>query len=253
MSEIWSCGGGTQSCCIGALIIQGKLPKPDWSVIADTGRETKTTWDYLHKVLNPALEKVGVTVEIAKAADLCYNSIAPFWRTGQLLIPAYTSANGDGKLSAFCSAKWKQEVTDRWLRSKGVAAKDARKWLGYGKEEQRRWVKCMQSEDFKSGLIRLPLVHDVPLNRHECQVVIKKMGWPTPPRSRCWMCPNQSNEEWKSLSSEEFGKAVEFEREIQKQDPEAWLHPEKKPLDTVNFESPDELFSRPCDSGTCFV
>lgn len=28
--QVWMCGGGTQSVAIAALIVQGKLPKPDF-------------------------------------------------------------------------------------------------------------------------------------------------------------------------------------------------------------------------------
>jgi hypothetical protein len=36
MIEVFSSGGGTQSACISALIVQGLLPKPDIFAIADT-------------------------------------------------------------------------------------------------------------------------------------------------------------------------------------------------------------------------
>lgn len=52
---IWNSGGGTQSAAIAALIVTGKLPKPDLAVIADTGRERSSTWDYLDRHIAPAL------------------------------------------------------------------------------------------------------------------------------------------------------------------------------------------------------
>ena len=58
----FSTGGGTQSTCIAALIVQGKLPKPDFVVIADTGREMPTTWQYLDAVTRPALKAIGVEI-----------------------------------------------------------------------------------------------------------------------------------------------------------------------------------------------
>ena len=39
MTNIWNYGGGAQSCAIAVLILQGRLPKPDFAVIADTGRK----------------------------------------------------------------------------------------------------------------------------------------------------------------------------------------------------------------------
>ncbi len=54
MTAVWSCGGGTDSAAIGAMIVQGTLPKPDLAVIVDTERERSST---------PRLADVGVTIE----------------------------------------------------------------------------------------------------------------------------------------------------------------------------------------------
>lgn len=62
MYEVFSSGGGTQSTCIAALIVQGRLPKPDFMVIADTGRECSSTWEYMDAVIRPAMATVGVEV-----------------------------------------------------------------------------------------------------------------------------------------------------------------------------------------------
>lgn len=59
-ANVWSYGGGTQSVAIAALIIQGRLPKPDYAVIADTGMEKQSTWDYMDNVTNPALKSIGL-------------------------------------------------------------------------------------------------------------------------------------------------------------------------------------------------
>lgn len=70
------------------------------------------------------------------------------------------------------------------------------------------------------------------------------------------MCPNHNDHEWRIIKNErpdEFAKAVEIERQIQAVDPDAWLHKSCVPLDQVDFTQPADLFSRPCDSGVCFV
>lgn len=46
--EVFSYGGGRQSAGISALILQGRLPKPDLVIIADTEKEKDTTWQYLN-------------------------------------------------------------------------------------------------------------------------------------------------------------------------------------------------------------
>jgi len=56
---VWSSGGGVQSSAIAALICQGKLPKPDLAVMADTGREYSPVWDYMNEYVIPDLRKAG--------------------------------------------------------------------------------------------------------------------------------------------------------------------------------------------------
>jgi 3'-phosphoadenosine 5'-phosphosulfate sulfotransferase (PAPS reductase)/FAD synthetase len=89
-SEVWSCGGGTQSVAIAALICQGRLPKPDVSVIADTGYEKQSTWDYYESVLKPNLSKVGVDlVRVTRAEWACDWGKGLFATSGDLLMPAF--------------------------------------------------------------------------------------------------------------------------------------------------------------------
>lgn len=263
--QVWSCGGGTQSCAIGALIVQGKLPKPDVCVIADTGRETRATWEYLDSVLNPAMRSVGLEIIRITAQEwaprLASNSLFDLNRCKDVLIPAYSTQNVapggiPNKLKNFCTGGWKVEVIDSWLSKViGITRSKNVKWIGFSRDEQRRIVKMQIGNEFKKGLIRFPLL-EVGLTRRECIQLVESMGWPTPPRSSCWMCPNHSDHEWRKQIAErpdEFQKAVELEREIQKIDPDAWLHRSCIPLDQVDFSQPEDLFSRPCDSGMCFV
>lgn len=252
--HVWSCGGGTQSVAIGALIVQGRIRKPDIAVIADTGMEKQSTWDYLDFTLRPALASVGVEIHRVKRSEWA----APwakelFASSGQALVPVFTTESGRvGKLPAYCSSGWKKEVVDRWLsNAHGITASKRVKWLGFSFDESRRWVKHHGKDD-----VWLPLVDGVRMKRHECVRLVESMGWPTPPRSNCWMCPNQSDDEWREVKCnrpEEFQRAVEVEREIRKQDPHAWLHKQCVPLDKVDFSKPQMEFARACDSGECFV
>lgn len=258
-TEVWSCGGGTQSCAIAALIIQGRLPKPDISVIADTGREMPTTWLYLDSILRPALAEVGVKIHrISTAALATPRGRDMFATSGQLMIPAYTNQSGeDSKLGAFCSGAWKQEVVDRWLSVEcGKTRTQVRKWIGYSFDEDRRVLRCQGGKEFKSGIVRLPLVQDVPLRRHEAISVVQGMGWPKPPRSRCWMCPNQSDMEWAEVKTDYpqlFAEAISLDEWIRKRDPHAFLHSSVKPLREAELDPKEDLFSAGCANGECFL
>lgn len=115
----------------------------------------------------------------------------------------------------------------------------------------------MNGEAYLAGLIRFPLIHDTPMRRHQSIALVEKMGWPTPPRSACWNCPNQTDGEWRDLKTnhpDEFAAACALEIEVQKVDPFAWFHVSCVPLSEVDFTAPDDLFAdRACSSGGCFT
>lgn len=260
MIEVFSSGGGTQSACIAALIVQGRLPKPDLAVIVDTERERGSVWEYHDQVVVPALASVGVRLHRISCRDYGYNQDSLFNNKGTLLIPAFTNQSGTvGKLPTYCSTYWKIDAVKIWLRREHkIRHGQARKWIGFSLDEARRYTRMALGKDGIRGLIRWPLIHDVPLRREQAIQEVEKMGWPTPPRSACWMCPNQSDHEWRDLKANypaEFQKAVELEREVRARDPFAFLHESCVPLDEVDFSTEPELFdsAAQCNSGMCFV
>lgn len=243
-TQIWSSGGGTQSAAIAVLILSGRLPKPDWAVIADTGRETGETWDYLDRIVNPALSDVGLKVERLPCSD-----VPSVFENATLLLPVF--ATGHVKFRAFCSSHWKREVVKAAAAERGLLP--AVNWVGISTNEMQR-VRVPRCANWQ---LRYPLVFDVPLSRSACRQLVCDFGWPEPPRSSCWMCPNRSNSEWIHLRDnrpDEFLSAVALEREVRASKPDVFFHRSLVPLGEVDFSRPDEqlgLFG--CESGACFV
>lgn len=256
--EVFSSGGGTQSCCISVLILQGKLPRPDYVIIADTGREMPTTWQYLDDVVRPAFSKIGLEIYRVKKDDFA----SPWGRglfatSGDLMIPAYSNQSGDvSKLSAFCSGAWKSETITRWFSiTQGFTRSKYRKWIGFSFDETVRILRMQKGKEWKSGLIRFPLV-EIPTRRHEAIKIVKKFGWPEPPRSRCFDCPNQSDKEWhqvKTIFPLLFKAAINRDEEIRKTDAHAFLHSSVAPLKDADLNPEEDLFSAGCASGECFL
>lgn len=262
MTNIFSNGGGTQSIAISALIIQGLLPRPDFTCIVDTGRERSTTWQYLDAVIRPEFEKIGLEVHRIRKSEwgskpehgidwLSHNG-------NTVLLPAFTNQFvKPGKLSGFCSKTWKVETQERYCRKVlGVPTREQRKWIGFSLDETRRAVKMMAGEEYKAGRIYFPLIHGVPLRRHQAIRLVESMGWPTPPRSACWNCPNQTDNEWRDLKVNhpgEFRMACELEIEVQKIDPEIWFHKSCVPLSQVEFPEVNEDLFPTCELGGCFT
>jgi len=249
ITSVWSSGGGVQSAAIAALIVSGKLPVPDYAAIVDTNREKSSTWEYMDAVIKPALYTVGCDLIRIDKREFATVDLYGGKNKSSLLIPAFTTRGGDiGKLPGYCSNEWKYRPLQRWLRKHGV--NQAEIWMGISVDEKSRasfpkgaWTK------------RYPLI-ELRMNRGDCVALVDKMGWPTPPRSSCWMCPNHQQGELRDIKEnypKDWEKAVTFEKYIQKKDPDVWLHPDAKPLNECDISEKNESMFTQCASGLCFT
>jgi len=225
-SIVWSCGGGIQSTAIAALILTGELPKPDYSVIVDTGYERRSTWDYVYSTLIPRLRDIDVELQIIKTIDYADNAL---FYNGCLLIPAYEKRT-DGstvRYRTMCNGVWKTKVIRRWLREQGV--EKCITWLGISQDEERR----RQKDAVKWNRSVYPLL-EKKLNKDRCIYLIAKAGLPMPPRTSCLICPGMATEEWQDIKENykaDWGRAVGIEKQIQKVKPDTYLHYSLHPLE----------------------
>lgn len=226
--QVLSYGGGVQTVAMVALVLRGVLPRPERIVIADTSREKSSTWDYLDKIVQPALGREGMRVEVAKH-DL--STVDLYAHNGDLLLPVYTRT---GKLPTFCSNEWKKRVVQRWLRTQGVDQCDV--WIGFSTDESTRYEKARHDTGW---YVRTFPLYDMGLSRADCLSIISDMGWPEPSPSACWMCPNMTDPEWLQMKRDypaDFQKAVELEREVQEWDGDMWLHERRQSIELVEFD-----------------
>lgn len=249
MIEVLSYGGGRQTVAACVLIKRGVIPRPDRIVIADTGRENPSTWEYLEEHTRPMMRSVGLEIEIAPRS---FATVDLYAHNGDLLIPVYTAT---GKLSAFCSNEWKAYVARRHLRDSGENG--ANFWIGFALDETNR-IKKEKPGPWRK---RYPLA-ELCLTKQDCKEVILSDGKPLPPPSSCFMCPNKSNEEWRMIRDfypESFEVACCLDEEVRAEDVASgrsgvWLHHSRTPLRTADLEASDRREgSRQCSFGHCFV
>jgi hypothetical protein len=240
--DILSYGGGVQTIAMCVLVAQGKLPRPDYIIAADTGREMPTTWEYARDYAAPLLARVGLDLHIAPH-DLA--TVDLYGKNGDLLMPMFTKT---GKLSTFCSGEWKARVVERYARTVlGVGNYTA--WLGFSLDERRR-IKGREGK-------RFPLI-DMNLTRVDCLTIIESAGLPIPPKSRCFMCPHQHNAEWREVRARPdlWSVALEIDDEMREADERGavYLHPDRVPLALANLDAEDRGEpSRQCGLGLCYV
>ncbi len=250
--QLWSCGGGRQSAGIAALIVQGRLPKPDHVAMVRIEWEFKRVWPYVDAYIRPALELLGIPFTAIPRADY---ATVDYWGGSNGLIPllpVYTNQSGKpSKLSEYCSGEWKREVVKRWAAEQpGWKARGIDNWVGISHEERHRrrapralWI-----------VPTYPLLDMIPMHVSSCLEAVEQVGWPEPPRSRCRHCPNQSDAEWAELTPDEWEAACDLDEHLRTIDPHAYLHKQMVPLRSVVLNPADDnggLFGG-CSAGTCY-
>lgn len=250
--QLWSCGGGRQSAGIAALIVQGKLPKPDHAAMVALEWEMRVVWPYVNRYIKPALESLGVPFSAVPRAKYATRE---FWGGADgrsLLLPAYSDFSGKpSKLPEYCSGEWKRDVVLRWAAEQADwKTRGVDNWVGISFEERqrrrgprRRWLRPVY-----------PLLDMRATTVSGCLMAVQAVGWPEPPRSRCRHCPNQSDAEWLQLSVAEFEAACALEDEVRTIDKHAWFHKSMIPLRdvTLNADADNGGLFGGCTAGTCY-
>ena len=251
MKTVWSSGGGTQSNAIAALIIQGKLAKPDIAIIVDTEQEMSSTWEYYDNYTRPALAKIGV--DLVRIPKSKYATVDLFSKNGEtFLMPVFTYFSGSiAKLPTNCSNEWKERVVQRYARERFPDEKEFQVWLGMTIDEPKRFKQKIGKWTNDYPLARLRMT------RKHCIDLVMKMGWPRPPKSTCITCPNKSHDDWISQKRdfpEDFESACQFDEWMRREvDDTFYLHRSCKPLrDITPDDDKGDLSTTRCDSGYCF-
>ena len=250
--QLWSCGGGRQSAGIAALIVQGKLPKPDHVAMVALEWEKRSTFVYVNSYIRPALKNLGIPFTYVSRKK--YSNFGIFANDGITpLIPVYSNRSGKlSKLSEFCSGKWKRDSMSRWANEQpGWKERGVDNWVGISWDERtrRRGPRKLWFQTVYPLLDWLPKSATVAT----CLQAVHEVGWPLPARSRCTHCPNQSDSEWAELTPEEFEAVCKREDEWRKIDPNAFAHKKLIPLRQVVLQVNDDnggLFGG-CTAGMC--
>lgn len=249
---LFSFGGGRQTIGMVALMEQGRLPLPDAACMVDTNREKRSTFAYLDSVVRPAFARLGIPFTLI---DRSRYATKDLWggEDGQsFLPPAHTDQSGQhSKLPEWCSGEWKREVVKRWATDQpGWFGRGVNCWLGISWDERHRRGLRPRLQWYQPTY---PLC-DRRWGLSVCLDAAHALGWPEPPRSACWMCPNMEDHEWAGLPADEFEAACRIEDGARAVDPHLYFHRSLIPLRQVrlNPQANPGLFGGGCQSGMCY-
>ena len=262
-----SLGAGVQSSALLVLACQGKVPKPDVAIFADTGDEPKYVYDYL-KVLTAYAAPFGIEVVKAQKGVLS-EWVIDRQKGGKRFVnvPIFTknSDGSQGMLRRQCTQEFKiTPILQKARECMGYKPRQrvkhkVRAMLGITIDEAQRMKPAWQ----KWVTNTWPLV-DLGLHRDDCFGIIEEVGLPEPLKSACVYCPYHSDSYWQWMKDEhptEFERAVKFDKGIRDmtmrgREQPGYVHRSCVPLSEAVFNvgDPDQvdMFGNECE-GMCGV
>lgn len=254
--RVISLGAGVQSSTVYLLALAGELGKVDAAIFADTGWEPAAVYEHLDRLEAEGGERVPILRVSA-------GNIRDTKRQKDFYDAPYYLRNpdgSDGMARRQCTHQLKIRPI-RWALSELLAERGLSKTpgvveslMGISLDEYRR----VKDSDVAYVTNVYPLI-ERRWTRADCKKFLAEQGWQAP-RSACIGCPFHSNDEWRSLTPDEFDDAVQFEREIQTTKAALrgtpFLHAARVPLDQVDLSTPEErgqlTFDDEC-AGICGV
>lgn len=240
--RVLNMGAGVQTTAI--LLEYHK--KYDYVVFADTGDEKPETYYYIENFLKPFCKKVGLEWVTVKAKtslmEHCNN---------RKIFPIVTRR--------WCTEDFKIKPIQRFLRKELKASKTNPVIcdIGISLDESHR---ARFDSGNKYQIMEYPLL-DAKITRKQCYEIIKKHGFPVPPKSGCYYCPYMKRHEFRKLSQEHpdlFKKALDMEEASEQYTVRGFTLNKNYPLrsildNTVLDNFFEEEIGDTCDSGHCFV
>ena len=261
-----SLGAGVQSSTMALMSAEGKLPKVDCAIFADTGYEPKAVYRYLEfleKVLPYPVYRVqkgNIRDDMLAAKDTTNFAVAPFFTQNKI-------TGKKGMIMRQCTNDYKIQPIRKKIRElSGVTKgkhfpkdKYVEQWIGISIDE----ISRMKPARDKYLLNRHPLI-EAKMSRQDCIDYLKKENIPLPEKSACIICPFHNDAYWhfmKTKRPEEFADAVDFDKQVRsisrKKDEQLYSHRSCKPLDEIEFDKKEDdkqlnMFNNECE-GMCGV
>lgn len=263
--RVISLGAGVQSTSMALMAAHGEIgPMPDCAIFADTGDEPAAVYEHLAWLTSGVLP---FPVHIISHGALSRDALAgdnsarpPLFMTSR--------AGKPGMLGRQCTRNYKIRPIRRKVRD--LLGAGERSYIAPGSAEA--WIGISTDEIIRmkpSGVLfidnRHPLIEHR-MSRRDCLTWLETHGYPRPPKSSCWHCPYQTDEQWRDKRdrwSDDWSKAVAFDRAlrtpamVERYGVEVFVHRQRVPLDEVDLSVAEErtqpnLFLHECE-GMCGV
>lgn len=260
MLRVLSLGAGIQSSTLLFMVLQGKLPRVDAVVFADTGWEPKQVYNYVEYLKNLCRDN-GLSFFTVSQGNIKEDSLKTEHRFASMPFFVRTTEGKKGLLRRQCTSEYKVRPIQRLIRELMAGGSDGKVtelWLGISTDEAGR----MRDSKVRYIQHRYPLIEHN-MSRQDCVQFIEKNAYLMPVKSACIGCPFHSDRYWHSMqknSPEEFAEAVYFDnhiRQLPRIKGDVFLHRSLAPLSELDFSTHRaseqlDMFQNECE-GLCGV
>jgi len=254
--NVLSFGAGVQSSALAIMAERGEIEsKIDFAVFADTQAEPKEVYDWL----NYMETKVSFPIIRVSKGNIIEDALSG----SRFAAMPFFAKKLDGTIGMArrqCTAEYKiypvrKAIRERLGYEKGERVKNHHVFLhmGISIDESRR----MSISDVPWAEHEYPLV-DNRITRSDCVSYLEKLGYGTPPKSACYVCPFRDNRSWRNMRDNDHQSwvaAIEFDKNMRKKsrfDCDIFLHRDCLPLDQVDLDSELnqlDMFRNECTGG----
>jgi hypothetical protein len=279
MSEfhILNLGAGIQSTTVYLMSMEGRLPKFDAAIFADTKAEPEAVYSHLRWLQSLNGPPILVRSKGSLTADLQRGKNSTGGRFAS--IPAFTAAfagGAVGRTQRQCTKEYKIEVIERAIRREVIGLKPRQRipkdvtivqYYGISWDERGRATRIYERSLERQWLkVSFPLFDIIqpPMTRWQCSEYLATRVPHEVVKSACVFCPFRSDDEWRKIKAnpKDWKRAVSVDQAIRdpknafnrKVDEGLYLHRSAQPLVQIDFISRQEDFGfqNECD-GVCGV
>ena len=242
----FSCGAGVQSTAIALLMRDGKLPRVDHVIFADTGWEPPQVYAQVNR-LAVVFAELDIPLHKVSQGNLRADAIDPDHRFASVPYFVRNPDGSEGMGRRQCTSEYKLAPINRKVRELlGAKApkfrsvprgRVAETWIGFSTDEIGRVGSTGHQTLYQRA--RHPLL-ELGMSRRDCTRYLEREGWGDTEKSACIGCPYHGNRQWRELRDnhpEQWADAVEFDDAIRKGgarglplNGEAFLHRSRIPL-----------------------
>ncbi|XVV03373.1 hypothetical protein ACQPW3_39610 [Actinosynnema sp. CA-248983] len=231
--RVLSLGAGVQSTTLLLLAAEGRIPRFDVAVFADTGWEPASVYRHLDRIEREIARPAGIPILRVSVGNIRADALDPGHRFASMPLHVLNDDGSQGLARRQCTAEYKvRPILETVRRLLGAPRKaNGRPGRVPGRRHVVQSIGISRDEVTRVKDSRVQYVrHAFPLldlsgsadgrpgwTRSDCIRYLRTKGFGDTPKSACIGCPFRRNPSWRAMRDNDpaaFADAVDFDHAI---------------------------------------